>query len=166
RLTSPIEIKRCYGKLPPVSGFSGQLSQVFMSIFTNAIDALLAQTQSYPAEPAASTTDGLPDKVPTITVTTCTRSARDISSSVPDESRWVSIIISDNGPGLLPETKAQLIDSFSAERRSRKETGLAMSYQIVTAKHGGRFWVRSQHSHFPTGTEFEILLPLTSGEAV
>ncbi|MGB3299267.1 MAG: sensor histidine kinase, partial [Phormidesmis sp.] len=42
RLTSPIEIKRCYGKLPPVSGFSGQLSQVFMSIFTNAIDALLA----------------------------------------------------------------------------------------------------------------------------
>lgn len=182
RLTSPIEIKRCYGKLPPVPCFSGQLSQVFMNIFTNTIDSLLAQAQSYTAEPAPAV-DALLKRVPTITVTTCVRAAQDMPTSVLDESRWVSIIINDNGLGLSPEIKAQMIDSFSTERRSRKETGLAMSYQIVTAKHGGQFWVRShsvfseelphisehstsQQSHLPTGTEFEILLPLTTSEDV
>ncbi len=171
RLTSPIEIKRCYGKLPPLPCFSGQLSQVFMNIFTNTIDSLLAQAQSYTAEPAPAITSL--KRVPTITVTTCVRAAQDMPTSVSDESRWVSIIISDNGPGLSPEIKAQMIDSFSTERRSRKETGLAMSYQVVTAKHGGQFWVRSLHaSEYPagqaadlsTGTEFEILLPLTFSE--
>jgi signal transduction histidine kinase len=168
RLTSPIEIKRCYGKLPPIPCFAGQLSQVFMNLFTNAIDSLLAQAQleSYIADNAALHAR----KVPQITVTTCVQAAKDVLSSDPDESRWVSIIISDNGPGLLPATRAQIMDSFSTERRSVKETGLAMSYQIITAKHGGRFWLRSFHtseqpndqgSQSPTGTEFEILLPLT-----
>ena len=145
-----------------------------MNVFTNSIDSLLAQAQleNYTNEPALLT-PASPERMPTITVTTCVRATQDMPSSSPDQSRWISIIISDNGPGLLPETKAQMIDSFSTARRSRKETGLAMSYQIVTAKHGGRFWVRSLHAseypagqeaHLPTGTEFEILLPLTFSE--
>ncbi len=178
RLESPIQIERCYGKLPPVPCFSGQLSQVFMNIFTNAIDSLLAQAQieSYGVE--GSTTIGIsPGKplqiIPQITVTTCVRAEADTAYKDPHESRWVSIIISDNGPGLQPATKAQIIESFSPKSRSRKEKGLAMSYQIVTAKHGGRLWIRSFHAsevpateaeHVTTGTEFEILLPLTSGE--
>ncbi|MGC1309966.1 MAG: ATP-binding protein [Phormidesmis sp.] len=173
RLTTQINIERCYGKLPPVPCYSGQLSQVFMNIFTNAIDSLLAQAQqatyaegymaSQPLSPSA--------KLPQITVTTCVLAAQDTPTANPNEARWVSIVISDNGPGLLPETKAQIIDSFSTANRSRRETGLAMSYQIITAKHGGRLWVRSLHASendptstviSPTGTEFEILLPLTT----
>lgn len=179
RLDSPIQIERCYGKLPPVPCFAGQLSQVFMNIFTNAIDSLLAQAQleSYASESgtAIGISPGKPSQViPQITVTTCVRAEVDTAYKNPLESRWVSIIISDNGPGLQPATKAQIINSFSPKSRSRKETGLAMSYQIVTAKHGGRLWIRSFHaSEVPaaeaeqvtTGTEFEILLPLTSGEA-
>ena len=174
RLISPITIQQCYGKLPPVPCFSGQLSQVFMSIFTHAIDSLLTQAQlkSNTTEPAPSAKTSS-EQVPTLTVTTCVRAMPNTLKSVPDESRWVSVIIGDNGPGLSPEIKAQIIDSFSTERRSRRETGLAMSYQIVTAKHGGQFWLRSRHAseyptaqaaHLSTGTEFEILLPLTSGE--
>jgi signal transduction histidine kinase len=171
RLTTPINIERCYGKLPPVPCFSGQLSQVFMNLFTNAINSLLAQAQLEDYTPGDP--HPLLDKAPEITVTTCTLAAEDTPTVNPHEARWVSIIISDNGPGLLPETKAQIIDSFSTERRSRKETGLAMSYQIVTAKHGGRLWLRSFHAseelaasskHPSTGTEFEILLPLTLSE--
>jgi signal transduction histidine kinase len=173
RLSSPIELKRCYGKLPPIPCFAGQLSQVFMTLFTNAIDSLLAQAQleSYLSDNGVS----LSGKVPQITVTTCVRAAQEVPTSHPDESRWVSIIISDNGPGLPPATKAQIMDSFSTQRRSLKETGLTMSYQIITAKHGGRFWMRSFHAseyasesidtqggQFATGTEFEILLPLTA----
>lgn len=165
RLSTPIEIERCYGKLPPVPCFPGQLGQVFMDIFIRAIDSLLVQ-----AQPEHYTDSPTPDKTPQIAITTCVLADQESPEARPDESRWVSIIISDNGPGLLPETKAQIIESFSTERRSRQETGLAMSYQIVTAKHGGRFWIRSCHAseseaceakRSPTGTEFEILLPLT-----
>ncbi len=169
RLSSPITLECCYGKLPPIPCFAGQLSQVFMNIFINAIDSLLAQAQleSYSDEAL------LDSKVPQITITTCVLADKDSLTSDPHEARWVSIIISDNGPGLLPAMQSQIIDSFSTERRSLKETGLAMSYQIVTAKHGGRFWMRSRHasecaspseSWAPTGTEFEILLPLTVRE--
>ncbi len=171
RLSSPIQIERCYGKLPPVPCFAGQLSQVFMNIFTNAIDSLLAQAHltSY-SNDSSHISLGL---APQITVTTCICSEKDAPDKNVDQSRWVSIIISDNGPGIPPATKDQIINSFSPEGRSIRETGLAMSYQIVTAKHGGRLWIRSFHAsevlpteadQIATGTEFEILLPLTSCE--
>ena len=171
RLVSPINIECSYGKLPPVPCFPGQLSQVFMNIFTNAIDSLLAQIQQ--DDYASGDPTPLPEKEPAITVTTCVLSNSHKPISDPNESRWVSIIITDNGPGLLPETKAHILKSFSTESRSRRETGLAMSYQIITAKHSGKFWLRSFHAceqdatrstQLQTGTEFEILLPLTSSE--
>lgn len=191
RLTTPINIERCYGQLPPVTCFAGQLSQVFMSIFTNALDALLAQAQladyrsnNYgsshysSSDSSAHTSLPLEQKTPQITVTTSICEPQDHPGLDPEEDRWVSVIISDNGPGIPPEVQAQILESFSPTQRLRKETGLALSYQIVTAKHGGRFWLRSLyhppaeasttetdssalgHEPSPTGTEFEILLPL------
>jgi signal transduction histidine kinase len=93
------------------------------------------------------------------------------SKEAPPVSRWVSVQIADNGPGLSPEKCQQILDSFSVERRAAKETSLAVSYQIITAKHGGKFFFRSPvssglSSQFSpgalthAGTEFEILLPL------
>ncbi|MEL6814398.1 MAG: HAMP domain-containing sensor histidine kinase, partial [Cyanobacteria bacterium J06598_3] len=180
RLTTPINIERSYGKLPPVPCFSGQLSQVFMNIFINAVDSLLAQAQQeayiqgedYDPENALHVST---EKTPQITVTTCVFAEEDKPQPDPNEARWISIIISDNGPGLAPPTKAQIIESFSTRSRSFKETGLAMSYQIITAKHGGKFWMRSLHAsedlangedNPTTGTEFEILLPLTGREEI
>ncbi|MFK8183867.1 MAG: sensor histidine kinase [Phormidesmis sp.] len=175
KLTSSISIECCYGKLPPVPCFPGQLSQVFMNLFTNAVDSLLTQ--------ALRDKNSLESHVnaPGITVTTTVCNEEDAPETTSHVARWISIIISDNGPGLPPATKAQILDSFSTKSRSRKETGLAMSYRIVTAKHGGRLWMRSLHesemkemavqegdfegSNFAvTGTEFEILLPLTTVE--
>lgn len=171
RLITAITLECCYGKLPPVSCFPGQLSQVFMNLLINAIDSLLSQTHLQDLRDEAAPIAAA--KAPQITVTTCILSDQETRAANPDDARWVSVIITDNGPGLSPETKAQVTDSFSIRSRSRKETGLALSYQIITARHGGKFWMRSFHAseetfssagQTPTGTEFEILLPLTSGE--
>ncbi|MHC5822212.1 MAG: sensor histidine kinase, partial [Nostoc sp.] len=43
------------------------------------------------------------------------------------------------------------------ETKTGKNTSLAVSYRIITARHGGKLNLRSQ---LGVGTEFEILLPL------
>ena len=203
RLTGEIDIVCEYGHLPPVPCFIGQLSQVFMNILINAVEALLdsAMYQSWveamgdrPGSPAACSL-----RKPQIFITTAVRSLPSQSpssepladdpagaiatdgakpaktaaavqlppgSAARNERRWVSVRITDNGPGLSPEAQQRILDSFTIERRAAKETSLSVSYQIVTAKHGGQFHLKSP-ALFPAdvpagiGTEFEILLPLS-----
>ncbi|MBD2122920.1 sensor histidine kinase [Trichocoleus sp. FACHB-262] len=156
RLTGEIQIVRNYGQLPPVSCFSGQLSQVFMNILTNAVDALIDQAvrQELAIEYCSPGILAPPQK-PQIEITTQVCPAKLLS--VASGTRWVSVKIADNGPGLAPEQHQRILESFSVEKRAAKETSLSMSYQIVTARHGGKFELRSQ---LGVGTEFTILLPL------
>lgn len=203
RLTGEIDIVCEYGHLPPVPCFIGQLSQVFMNILINAVEALLdsATYQNWvegmsdrPTHTAAGSL-----RKPQIVITTSVRGLSDPSPSggtwanpsgaiapadsdpiqataktdqspsgaaAQNERRWVSVRITDNGPGLSPEVQQRILESFTVERRAAKETSLSVSYQIVTAKHGGQFRLKSP-ALFPAdapagiGTEFEILLPLS-----
>ena len=159
RLSGEIQLLKKYGHLPPVPCYIGQLNQVFINILGYAIDGLInhAFNQKFDREfgetdhltPVASTSKFL------IEIQTAMIS-RD--SGIPDlpEDRWVSIKIKDNGPGMSPQKLEKLYASFSNNhRRVEKESSLAVSYGIVTAKHGGEFKVRSE---LGLGTEFEILL--------
>ncbi|MCY7391478.1 MAG: sensor histidine kinase [Leptolyngbyaceae cyanobacterium CAN_BIN12] len=183
RLTSEIQVIRQYGQLPPVLCFPGQLQQVFMNILSRCLDSLLNQavSQGLDQEFRSRHASHNPAAVkPTIQITTqvCSLAMGDRAPA-----RWVFICIADNGPGLSTEAQQEILESFSIKKRAEKETSLAVSYQIVTAKHGGKLWVRSRgatlgdsctknsdnspsnhaHPEAPTqvlGTEFEILLPL------
>lgn len=187
RLTSEIEVIKRYSHLPPILCYPGQLNQVFMNILSIALDALLneAVNQQLDLDFKANRNTilaDLPAPKPKLEITTRVCS---LPTKEGEEGRWVSICIADNGPGLSPETQQKIQESFSVKRRAEKETSLAVSYQIITAKHGGKFRVRSRGiangealvvslgemsqtkhylaSHDPgceTGTEFEILLPL------
>ncbi|MFP4297603.1 MAG: sensor histidine kinase [Spirulinaceae cyanobacterium] len=151
RLSNKIQIVKKYGPLPPVTCYIGKLSQVFMNILTNAIHALLENAIRQDWEDRLHSSDAIahPPK-PTIEITTTVK-------SIGDRQRFVSVEIADNGPGLSPELQRQLQDSFTIDPRSTKETSLALSYQIITAKHGGQLKWRSQLGQ---GTAFEVLLPL------
>lgn len=183
RLTSEIQVVKHYSHLPPVLCYPGQLNQVFMNILSNAVDALL--NQAVGQELALDRQSGLSESLscsrcvkPTITITTQVRS---IPASNGDLSRWIYICIADNGPGLSLEVQKKILESFSIQKRAEKETSLAVSYQIITAKHGGKLEMCSrsrssgeQNGKTPrgqtaecsetedkgTGTEFEIWLPL------
>ncbi|WP_309228927.1 ATP-binding protein [Microcoleus sp. FACHB-831] len=157
RLTSDIEVVKEYGILPPVQCYAGQINQVFMNIITNAIDALIdrAVAQNFSKDFRYSGQPEPADK-PRIEISTQV-SSRKASTSETSDVRWVSIRIADNGPGMSLEMQQKILESFSIEKRAAKETSLGVSYQIVTAKHGGHFMFQSQ---LGAGTEFQIWLPL------
>jgi signal transduction histidine kinase len=162
RLSSEIEIVKHYGNLPPVPCFISQLSQVFMNIFSRAIEGMLIDTineqlsaelyhSSQPVQPA---TDA---KRPRISVTT------EVCSIDSTGVRWVSIRIADNSQGTLEPELEKLVDALSNSPQPLMESNLLGSYQIVTLKHKGKLKVRplmDPDKSAVMGTEFEILLPM------
>ena len=158
RISSDIRVTKNYDHIPPVTCYIGQLNQVFMNVLINAIDALISQasTQQW-ARKYRETKNKVPVPEPTIEITTEVRSPKTKLSTERTPQRWVSIRISDNGPGMSWDQQQKIIESFSTQKRLEKETSLAQSYQIVTAKHGGQFLMQSEPG---IGTQFEILLPL------
>ncbi|MEH1907914.1 sensor histidine kinase [Nostoc sp.] len=152
RLQGEIEIVKYYGQLPPVYCFMGQLNQVLMNIFSEIVDTLLNEgvRQQLHLEDTKTV------QKPRIEITTEVISQEASNPDAPD-SRWVLIRIADNGSGMSQELQQQIIESFSLEKKTGKNTSLAVSYRIITARHGGKL---SFHSQIGIGTEFEILLPL------
>jgi len=72
---------------------------------------------------------------------------------------WVAIAIKDSGSGMTEEIKAKIFNPFFTTKPIGKGTGmgLAISYSIVTEKHGGNLKCISAPGE---GTEFIIELPV------
>ena len=124
-----IEVRREYGKLPPVECHPNQINQVFMNLLVNACQAL------------PETGGGV------ITL----RTAHDA------EGRRVMVAISDNGSGIPRDVLGRIFDPGFTTKGAGVGTGLGLSicYQIVEA-HGGEIVVESQVGR---GTTFTIWLP-------
>lgn len=146
RLKNGIELVKDYGELPLIKCYSGQLSQVFLNLLVNALDALAERTID------RETSTHYPHNWhPTIEITT-----KIIES---EDKKWAAIRITDNGYGIPPEIQQQIFETFFTTKPVGKGTGmgLAICNQIVTEKHGGQLNLRSQPA---SNTEFEILLPI------
>jgi two-component system, NtrC family, sensor kinase len=146
RLKNGMELVKNYGELPLIRCYSGQLSQVFLNLLINALDALAEVT-------ADQETNGQYQQnwYPRIEITTKVIEIED--------RKWAAIRITDNGPGIPPEIQQQIFETFFTTKPVGKGTGmgLAICNQIVTEKHGGKLNLRSQPAPY---TEFEILLPI------
>lgn len=155
-----IEVIRQYDDLPLVPCYSGQLSQVFMNLLSNAIDALSEKHALIPTNGART------GWRPHLQITTRLQS-RLSGPHDPHPKMWVAVSIADNGSGIPEEIQTRIFDTFFTTKAVGKGTGLglAISHQIVTQKHRGHlnFWSRSTQDGAlidQTGTTFEILLPL------
>ncbi len=129
-----VEVSKHYGKLPQIFCYPGQLNQVFMNLFSNAIDAL---EESNIAEPK-------------ITITT----------ELIDNNQAV-VKLKDNGPGIGEKVRQRLFDPFFTTKPVGKGTGLglAISYQIIVEKHQGQL---SCVSELGQGATFVIQIPAVS----
>ncbi len=182
RLKQGIQVVKNYGNIPLIRCYSGQLSQVFMTLIANAIDALEDSKSSAQMVPLISISTSLksnfdiyPNDLANQTQLSNSNrfvsfllrnSEQKITSVVSEESldltcisEWVSIKIVDNGIGIPESIQARIFETFFTTKPAGKGTGLglAISHQIVTEKHGGQLRCVSTPQQ---GTEFEILLPI------
>ncbi|MEG3939310.1 MULTISPECIES: sensor histidine kinase [unclassified Microcoleus] len=180
RLKYGFKVVKNYGDLPLVKCYSGQLSQVFMNIISNAIDALeeVKEETGFVAAITIETevidsSDGdfvnsellqnyvLGDRQNAKQLSSASQNAgfSPEASEKNQNNAWIAIRIADNGPGIPPEIQRRIFDTFFTTKPAGKGTGLglAITHQIVTEKHKGKL---NLHSTPGTGTEFEILLPL------
>jgi signal transduction histidine kinase len=130
-----IVVERHYGELPLVECYPKQLNQVFMSLITNAIEALDRQANDSPL----------------ITITTA-RQGDD-----------VMIQIADNGIGIPPAIQAKIFDPFFTTKDVGQGMGLGLtnSYHILQDIHHGRLeFTRTPTLLGDRPTTFTICLPL------
>ena len=78
------------------------------------------------------------------------------------EATEASIVVSDDGPGILPEQRPHIFEPFYSARQAGRGVGMGLSkcWRIVT-QHGGRIEVGNRAG---SGAVFTIRLPLGSGE--
>lgn len=115
-LKNRIEVKKDYEPIPPIKCFASQLSQVFVNLLSNAIQAI----------PGSGT----------IWIHV---------SLVREKENWVQISIQDSGNGITPEHLDKIFDPFFTTKGVGQGTGLGLSitYGIIQ-KHGGDIQVKSQ----------------------
>ncbi len=136
-----IQIIREYSVLPLVECYAGALNQVFMSILTNAIDALEDKTEKKECQTMGD------------------RPAQIILRTRLINNQSVQIEIADNGSGMTQAIQNRIFDPFFTTKPVGKGTGmgLSISYQIVTEKHNGKLWCDSTPGN---GTRFVIEIPV------
>ncbi|MEA5625038.1 sensor histidine kinase [Nostoc sp. UHCC 0251] len=136
-----IEVVKNYGNLPQVECYPGQLNQVLMNVLVNAMDALdeldIKRTSQQIEENPSQIT---------------------IRTSVVD-SQSIEIAIADNAQGIPESVQSRIFDPFFTTKPVGKGTGMGMaiSYQIITEKHGGKLLC---FSSLGQGTNFIIQVPI------
>ncbi|MBN1260057.1 MAG: response regulator [Anaerolineae bacterium] len=92
--------------LPPVLGSANQLTQVFLNIIINAIEAMPTGGQFW------------------------------VGSAYHEERNQTVAAFRDNGPGILPEVREHLFEPFFTTKPTGTGLGLAISYGIVERHRG------------------------------
>lgn len=147
---SEIKVIKDYGTFPPLECYPGQLSQVFLNILANAIDALEERDLGRSRDEIKANPNFI-----TIRTFLTTESEK----KFPDNSTsHVKICITDNGRGMTEEVRQRVFNYLFTTKAVGKGTGLGLSISrsIVEEKHGGWLTCNSTPGE---GAEFIIEIP-------
>jgi PAS domain S-box-containing protein len=112
---------------------------------------------------AVNARDAMPDGGRlTIETATIELDSTSIQHAHMNPGRYVTLSVSDTGPGIPPEIQAQIFDAFFTTKRDGTGTGLGLwaSYGIVQ-QHGGTIGVSSEVGQ---GATFKVYLPCAEAE--
>lgn len=116
RLAQILLMREIEPNLPPILGDPGRLTEVFVNLLNNAIDAM-------PARGALVVRAGL----------------------IPQPQGGVRIEVSDNGCGIPPEQLPRIFDPFFTTKAPGRGTGLGLSISHGIVKdHRGQIWAENR----------------------
>jgi signal transduction histidine kinase len=128
---SGVTVERRLGELPLVVCRAGEINQVFMNLFVNALQAL-----------EAASVEG-----PKITVQTWV------------EGEIAAVAIADNGPGVPDGLQTKIFDPFFTTKPRGQGTGLGLSISTdIARRHGGSLSLERLAE--PSGARFVCRLPV------
>ena len=131
KIQGNVEVRREYDRTGRIRGDPNELSQLFLNLLTNALDALEGRG--------------------TIWIRTCCS-----RTDVRDPGR-ILVEVQDDGPGIPPEDRDRIFEPFFTTKEVGKGTGLGLSIAYSIAKrHGGEL---SALAASPRGTLFRVSLP-------
>jgi len=134
QLNSEIAIQANFGNLQQVKVFPGKLSQVFVNILGNAIDAIHSVEKSTKKDVISITTN--------------------------DIDGIITIEFSDTGNGIPDEVKSKIFDPFYTTKEVGKGTGLGMSIATsIIEEHNGKISARNNTN---SGATFTIEIPINN----
>ncbi len=123
---------------------SDRIVQVLVNLIRNAVDALNEHAGAGGAFPA--------------------RIEVGAQTVVRDGREWVSLTITDNGPGIDPEVLPRLFEPFASTRLDSRGTGLGLAVsEGIVSEHGGLLLARNRRE--AKGAVFEIVLPCRRDDA-
>lgn len=123
---------------------SDRLVQVLVNLLRNAVDALRRRP------PALFEADHRE-----VTVS--------FELSTKEQREWVSLAVSDNGPGIDPEILPRLFEPFVSSRLDSRGTGLGLAVADgIVREHGGVILARNRPGG--AGSVFEVVLPARRSE--
>ena len=135
RMPQHIRVHKTYGPLPAVECIPGKLSQVFMNILSNAIQAI---------EEKGDVRGEL------FIQTECIK------------NDCVRISLRDTGTGMTEAVRAHIFDPFYTTKNREKGNGLGLAISLsIIQSHQGDIEVKSQRG---AGSTFEITLPVRQAQ--
>jgi PAS domain S-box-containing protein len=132
--TKKIAMKKEFDEHCEISGFAGELRQLFSNLIVNAVDAM---------PPGGR-----------LRLRVCRSQERSGS-----QRAGVRVVFADNGSGIPARDRARIFEPFfTTKKDSGTGLGLWLSEGIVR-KHGGQIKVRSCTQNGRSGTVFSVFLP-------
>jgi len=134
-------------QLPPVRADRGQLEQVLVNLALNARDAILSHGRVLFETSEVTLDDAYAGRHSPVALV---------------RGRYAMIAVSDNGPGMGPDTLGRAFEPFFTTKPTGQGTGLGLStvYGIIKQS-GGYVWAYSEPG---LGTTFKIYLPVVAAE--
>jgi two-component system NtrC family sensor kinase len=188
RLESGVEVIKDYGDIPELLCYPGQISQVFMNLIANALDALEDNNPNEKLPKIAIKTEvktdvrnycllvenprlGNNNAVPynnfqekTLEPSQPADTSTQLLTRNPPyetvfDSAYISIRIIDNGSGIPPEIQERIFENFFTTKPMGKGTGLGLTISHHIVTQRHHGQLNLK-STVGEGTEFEVLLPI------
>ena len=127
--------------LPPVRGDRAQLTQVFLNLVKNALEALGGTGE--------------------LIVSTRLEASFHIRRR-SGRARFLTVLVEDTGPGISEEHRAQLFSPFFTTKSRGSGLGLTLCHRVVT-QHGGTI---THEPRLSGGACFRVSLPVSEEDGV